>query len=256
VVNKDGYIITNRHVAANWRAWYRFDMQRDIGVLVDGAGDPKIKDDEPAIIQPPFNWIPDETKQDGPKGAIGEYQGQMEYLFVSFPKNTLRRDASVKAVSDRHDVALIKVDVPSDLPHVDLYDAYDKAAVGDAVTVLGYPAVSDFVVAVLKSKDTFNREAQQRKVPDPTLSVGNIGKILRAADGSVNDASFAFAPFGDRYQLTINSTGGGNSGGPMFDAYGRVIGVYFAGRQMDAQISFAVPIRYALELLSVSPNTP
>ena len=42
----------------------------------------------------------------------------------------------------------------------------------------------------------------------------------------------------------------------MFDAYGRVIGVFFAGRHMDAYVSFAVPIRYALELLSVAPNAP
>ena len=116
--------------------------------------------------------------------------------------------------------------------------------------------VSSVVFAVLKSKDAFNRESQQRVIPDPTLSSGYIGKIIRAADGAVNDATFAFTPTGDTYQLTINSTGAGNSGGPMFDNYGRVVGVYFAGRQMDAYISFAVPIRYALELLSVGPNTP
>lgn len=59
------------------------------------------------------------------------------------------------------------------------------------------------------------------------------------------------APSGDTYQLTINSTGGGNSGGPMFDGTGKVIGIYFAGKQTDAQISFAVPIRFAMELLKV-----
>jgi hypothetical protein len=41
----------------------------------------------------------------------------------------------------------------------------------------------------------------------------------------------------------------------MFDAHGRVIGIYFAGRTGDAQISFAVPIRYGIELTSVDPNT-
>jgi S1-C subfamily serine protease len=53
--------------------------------------------------------------------------------------------------------------------------------------------------------------------------------------------------------LTINATGGGNSGGPLFDDKGRVIGIFFAGRTMDnTTISFAVPIRYGLELMSIN----
>ena len=57
---------------------------------------------------------------------------------------------------------------------------------------------------------------------------------------------------GDVYQLTINSTGAGNSGGPVFDDHGRVIGIFFAGLRGDAAITFAVPIRYGKELMSVS----
>src|SRR5690606_1026163 len=96
------------------------------------------------------------------------------------------------------------------------------------------------------------REAQARILPEPTLSVGNIGKILRAADAEVRDGFGTFAPSGDTYQLTVNSTGGGNSGGPMFDAFGNVIGIYFAGSQ---QISFAIPIRYGMELLRIGDPT-
>jgi S1-C subfamily serine protease len=84
--------------------------------------------------------------------------------------------------------------------------------------------------------------------------VGNIGKILRAADGPTSQSQMEFSS-GDTYQLTINSTGGGNSGGPMFDARGRVIGIYFAGKQTDAQISFSLPIRYGMDLMSVAPNS-
>jgi S1-C subfamily serine protease len=51
---------------------------------------------------------------------------------------------------------------------------------------------------------------------------------------------------GDYYQLTINSTGPGNSGGPMYDDQGRVIGIYSAG---SAKMSYAVPIKYAIELM-------
>ena len=122
------------------------------------------------------------------------------------------------------------------------------------VTVMGYPGVSANVIAVVRSRDMFNREAQQRVVPDPTISVGNIGKILRAADGPVSESEMQYAPSGDTYQLTINHTGGGNSGGPMFDPYGRVIGIFFASRTGDARVTFSLPIRYGLDLMSVAPS--
>jgi S1-C subfamily serine protease len=248
VVTNDGFILTNRHVAANWRTSYRFNPQSDVGLLMDAKGN------FTQVVQPPWDWTPSETKQIGPKGERDVFQGRQEYLYVMFPKNTLKVEAQTARVSDRHDAALIKVNTPQSLPKVELYDNYEKAAVGDAITILGYPAVSDVVIAVVKSRDAFNREMQQRVVPDPTLSAGHIGKILRAADGPINSEYMTFAPSGDTYQLTVNSTGGGNSGGPMFDAYGRVVGIFFAGKQLDAQITLAVPIRYGMELMSVAPT--
>ncbi|MBV6521213.1 MAG: hypothetical protein MNPFHGCM_01345 [Gemmatimonadaceae bacterium] len=255
VTTSDGFIVTNRHVAANWRSRYHFD-RNDAGVLVDGDGRIVLDNANNAIlVNPPGNWIPAETKQYGPKRELDVFRGRQEYLMVRFRKNTNPAEATTQRVSDRHDVALIKVTTPATLNKVQLFDSYSTSKVGDQVIVMGYPAVSDNVYAVLKSKDMFNRDAQARVIPDPTLSVGNIGKILRASDGPATDQYFSFAPNGDTYQLTINSTGAGNSGGPMFDAYGRVVGIYFAGKTMDAQISFSVPIRYALELMSVDPNT-
>ncbi len=256
VVTSDGFILTNRHVAANWKAPYRFDPQQHMGVLLDQNGElARTQDGSTVAVQPPSDWIPSETKQAGPKNEFDVFRGRLEYLMVRFPKNTNPAEATLERVSDRHDVALIKINTPATLSKVDLYDAYEEATIGDPITVLGYPSISDYTVAVLKSKDTFNRDSQQRMVPDPTLSSGNIGKVVRAADGPVSDAYAVYAPYGDRYQLTINSTGGGNSGGPMFDAGGRVIGVFFAGRTGDVQVSFSVPIRYGLELMSVAPTT-
>lgn len=255
IVTSTGFLLTNRHVASNWRAPYRFSRDA-VGVLVDNQGRVQLdQQGSPIVVNPPTRWVPSETKQSGPKGELDVFRGRQEYLYVFFRKNTNPVDASVARVSDQHDVALMKVETPSSLEPVVMHDNYKDIQVGDAVTVLGYPGVSDEVVAVVKSKDAFNRDAQVRKVPDPTLSTGNIGKILRASDGPASDAYATFAPFGDRYQLTINSTGGGNSGGPMFDDYGRVTGIYFAGRTSDAQVSFAVPIQFGMQLMSVTPNT-
>jgi serine protease Do len=255
VVTHDGFILTNRHVAANWRAPYGFDPQQHIGVLLDDQGRPRFNQQgEPMLVRPPHDWIPSETKQIGPKGDVDVFRGRQEYLYAMFPRNTIPMDAQIARVSDRHDVALIKVSAAQSLPKVELYDAHDELQVGEAVTVLGYPGVAEEVISVVKSRDMFNREAQLRVVPDPTLSFGHIGKIVRAADGPVNAEYMTFAPRGSTYQLTINHTGGGNSGGPMFDRHGRAVGIYFAGKRTDAQISFSVPIRYGIELMSVAPT--
>ncbi|BAH40873.1 MAG TPA: hypothetical protein DGD08_17665 [Gemmatimonas aurantiaca] len=256
VVTSNGFIITNRHVAYNWQTWYRFDAN-DVGPIIDSrTGLPMMDEGGNAVVtRPPGQWIPSETKQAGPKGDIGDFQARVEYLYVRFPKDPTPFEASNVRPSQRHDVALIKVDAPQSLSYVTMEDTYDATRQGDAVTVMGYPGVSEEVITVIKSRDMFNREAQQRILPDPTLSTGNIGKILRAADAEVRDGFMTYAPSGDTYQLTINSTGGGNSGGPMFDAFGRVIGIYFAGKTTDAQVSFSIPIRYAMELLKIGDPT-
>jgi serine protease Do len=253
VVTSSGFILTNRHVAYNWQAYYSFDPN-DIGPVMDlSTGKPLLDaNGNPVLTQPPLRWHPSETKQAGPKGEIGSFQARMEYLYVRFPKDPTPFEASLVRPSQRHDVALIKVDAPSSLTYVELKDTYNETKQGDPVTVMGYPGMSPDVISVIKSRDMFNREAQARILPEPTLSVGNIGKILRAADAEVRDGFGTFAPSGDTYQLTVNSTGGGNSGGPMFDAFGNVIGIYFAGSQ---QISFAIPIRYGMELLRIGDPT-
>lgn len=253
VVTNDGFILTNRHVAANWRAPYSFDPN-ETGVLLQNGQIAFDQQGQPITVQPPWRWIPSETKQAGPKNELDIFRGRQEYLMVRFRKNTTPLEASIQRVSDQHDVALIKVAAPATLPKVELFDSYDSTRVGDQVTVMGYPGISANVVAVVQSRDMFNRDAQQRVVPDPTISVGNIGKILRAADGPVSQSELQFAPSGDTYQLTIDHTGGGNSGGPMFDPYGRVIGIFFASRTGDTRVTFSLPIRYGLDIMSVAPN--
>jgi S1-C subfamily serine protease len=254
VVSSNGFILTNRHIAANWRAPYRFNDE--LGVLVDESGRIRLgQDGNPILVNAPTRWIPSETKQTGPKKELDVFRGRQEYLYVRFRKNLTPREASTAVVSDRHDVAMIKIETPGSIEPVVMHDSYLTVAGGEQVTVLGYPSISDDVVAVLKSKDTFNRDAQVRVVPDPTITVGNIGKVLRAADGPANDVYATYAPNGDRYQLTISATGGGNSGGPMFDEYGRVIGIFFASKTGDARVTYAVPIKFGMELMSTGPNT-
>jgi len=251
-VTGDGFILTNRHVGATWRTSYHFPDSATPGVVISNGGISLKPDGAPLLVAAPSDWVPSETKQAG-QTLQGGFDGRNDYLNVTFAKNELRIPAKLARTSDRHDVAMLKIDVPDSVPKVELNDNYDTIKPGDASIVLGYPGVSPAVYGVIRSQDVFNREAQLKIIPDPTISVGNIGRVIRGQDASGNSKDMIYSGFGDAYQLTINSTGAGNSGGPVFDDHGRVTGIFFAGGSLGgASVTYAVPIRYGKELMSVS----
>ena len=250
-VTGDGFILTNRHVGATWRTTYRFQQVATPGVVISNGLISLKPDGTPLLVAAPTDWVPSETKQAG-QTLQGGFDGRNDYLNITFAKNELRIPGKLARVSDRHDVAMLKIDVPDSVPKVEINDNYDTIKPGDASIVLGYPGVSPPVYGVIKSQDIFNREAKLQMIPDPTISVGNIGRVIRGQESSSNK-DLIVSGFGDAYQLTINSTGAGNSGGPVFDDRGKVTGIFFAGGTLGgASVTYAVPIRYGKELMSVS----
>ena len=259
-VTSDGFILTARHVGAGWKTRYQYPSDAYPGVLwgqtSDGQWTLKTNGDTgmPVTYQIPENWVPSETRQFGRNGLRYPVEGKHEYINVTFPGNKTSIPAKVARVSDRHDVAMLKIDVPEAVPKVDIHDNYDTIKAGDNITVLGYPAVSPVVYGTVTSQDVFNRESQLKMVPDPSVTTGNIGRVLRGSEGTKEDVT---SSFGDAYQVTANP-GAGNSGGPVFDDRGGVIGIYYAGRSLGGatagQVSFAVPIKFAKELMSTAPQ--
>jgi serine protease Do len=245
-VSSDGFILTNRHVAAAWESAYHFPANANNGVIL-GPG-PDGKTAVVALVpQAPTDWVPARSKQDNIK-----YTGRNDRLEVAFPKSDRKLEAKLSAVSQRHDVAMIKVDSPGTVPKVELNDNYETIAAGEGAIVLGYPAVSPPVRGIVRSQDVFNSELQAVEVPDPTVTVGNIGRILRGQDATGLDKT-TVSVIGDAYQLQINTTGAGNSGGPVFDDQGKVIGIFYAGvSDGSASVTFAVPIRYGRELMGIN----
>lgn len=257
VVSSDGFVLTNRHVAASWQSEYHFPSRYGMVIGMEGG----------KLTYTPYDankvqWIPAHAKfvtqscqdlttlQRLPKFMrVKAFEGRNDYLDVTFPKNLTRIPAKLARVSESNDVAMVKIDIPQSLKKVTLNDNYDSIKVGDPVVTMGYPAVSQPVYGLTVSRDILNQQPSVKEIPDPTLSVGNIGRILRGAPGLEQRKLFG----GDYYQLTINSTGAGNSGGPVFDGKGQVIAIFTLGITGDVHISGAVPIRYGTELMSVKP---
>ena len=264
VVNNSGFILTNRHVATGWDTSYSgWKYHGDqAGLLLTPTSD-GFSISAIGARSFPTDWVPGHAKiivegklgqanfkqvRDG-LGFAHQVQGRNDVLHVTFAKSRIRNEGKVTKVSDHADVAMIKVDTPEPLNKVDLNDNYDTVQPGANVTVMGYPGVSPQIVQAAASSDIFNTQTAAATVPYPTISNGNIGQVLR--NGANNNSEQAtVSTFGDYYQLAINTTGQGNSGGPVFDDHGKVIGIFTAGRATaGAAVSFALPIRFGLELM-------
>jgi serine protease Do len=258
-VTTDGFILTNRHVAASWESRYQgFPRQGPALLVTPGQKDAQVMDIRQMGV---VGWIPitggvfeSSSLVDRRPTEYKGFEGQNIYLDVTFALNKLRFPATVARVSDRHDAALIKINTPQPIKKVELFDNYDAIAVGSPVTIMGYPGVSPEIYVSTNSVDALSSERQTVTVPDPTVTPTTIGRIFRGRmqpqGGTIYDYQ---SGMGDSYQLSTNETGGGNSGGPVFDEKGRVVGIYTYGRTTDVTLGFCIPIRFGMELMGTQP---
>jgi putative serine protease PepD len=138
-------------------------------------------------------------------------------------------DAAVVGVDETSDVALLKVD-PAKAPDLKPLTLGDSAAVqpGEAVVAIGNPLGFDFSVT--------------------SGIVSAVHRNLQSPNGSV-------IPNGIQTDAAINS---GNSGGPLFDASGSVIGI---NEQIVSEsggnqgLGFAVPINTAKRVMEQLKTT-
>lgn len=212
--------------------------------------------DNQAFAQQVEQWVPATTSYLGGAyvGVTHSLSGKNEVLDVKFPNTSQPIRAKLVSYSQEADVALIKIEVPSALKTVKLSD--QGVNQGDQVTVLGYPAVSKTQYVAQQSADVFHPGAFISEVPEPTVSTGTVQRVL-SSSVKVMDSSLMtfFSPNGNYIELGINTTGPGNSGGPVFNSKGEVVGIFDASWSDYAgtKVTAALPIKYGEELLHIQP---
>ncbi len=140
-----------------------------------------------------------------------------------------RFDASIEAFDPELDLAVLSI-IGGELPYLALGDS-EAVAQGDAVQVYGFP---------------FGRQVEvgQANLPD-------IVPRVSASRGSVA-ATRSDASGGTAYLQTTATVNPGNSGGPMLDEDGYVLGVVRLKLRDSDGIGFAIPVNAVKDFLTLN----
>ena len=169
------------------------------------------------------------------------FEGRDEQLDIRFPGQRVSYASRLIRASTDADVAEIRIDSIDGLPTVEL-EKEDGVRVGERVTVMGYPGISEQKVATVVTHEVGREQEHQELIPEPTVTDGLIAKL--GTGSTKENGVVTTGTMGDVYQLTVLATGAGNSGGPVFDAAGKVIGLFTYAKTRGAErVTFAVPIR-------------
>jgi hypothetical protein len=235
----DGYVMTSAHVAqfANVKDADALRTRNEaLGECLVGALRNKLAAERRSRGQPPLSSV----EQQQIYSLVVNYLRERKVTIVDEPAqlrvclgNRQCFDGDVRSYSAPFidarsvgkDVAIIKID-GHDLPTVPLGDS-DSVNVNDPVYVIGYPRD-----AKVSATSTFVA----------TSTDGRISAVKRLdhPDIPVLETSAAINP--------------GSSGGPAFDAQGRVIGI--ATFKSGAAYNYLVPINVALELVRQTGVAP
>jgi S1-C subfamily serine protease len=268
VATPDGSILTSTHVVAGWLTRYGFwDYEKTGGwlyVLNDLNKVTQIRFFDPTEDGSLGNWKPgDGGMLFGPGAPVPlfardrvEFEGRVDVLNVRFPGNTLSVAGRFIRASEVSDAALIKVDVPGSgsVPIMTLSAREYRPSLGEQVAVIGYPNASRVKLAVIRSQSAAGASADHLEArPEPTIATGIVAKIDEGSRSAEDIADAENASASSIYQLSIDVTGQGSKGSPVFNSVGEVIGLFTYTRRTSggAEVSAAVPIKYGYDILQL-----
>lgn len=264
IVSDTGFVLTNKHVAAGWQVSY--SKLPEIGYLVlenESMGQVAAGISKERVFKPGatpaaerlYSWIPGEGgllfERNAAAiidGAPHAFDGREDVLRVQFPNSRQTIDARLVRASKEADVALIKIESPTALQTLPIA-ADDSVNLGQKVVVIGYPGISQKVISksVLTTEAGVSREVIE-SIPQPTVTDGVIANL--GLSGQHVTQGETIGTVGDAYQLSVTATGAGNSGGPVLNEFGEVVGLFtYSVSRGGERVTFAVPVKYGRKLM-------
>jgi len=273
IVSELGFVITNRHIGAGW-LWPRpYGRIRDgkAAVYQLGSGgrgnlNPTVENLSGKYLLPNDGPI-FENNRPVPRSSRKQHFDltsatllPRERFEIRFPKQRLPVEARLVRASDQADVALLKVDLPYTPNSVRLAEKDYNFTQGEPIVVMGYPEISGARI-VLTSSRSSTAPPIPAVIPEPTLTDGIIAKVntepeiapanqLVQTDSGMREMR-SFRTNDELLQLTATATSKGSSGGPVFNGDGKVIGIFTGEVVVGGRATFAVPVKYAREILEV-----
>ena len=147
-------------------------------------------------------------------------------LHVLFDQND-EAEAYLVDYDAEKDIAVLRLEEPTDkrIP-LQMREPEDDM-LGDEVYAVGYPLAADLTVQAVNSFS----------VSDATVTAGSIGRFLTESGT------------GRRLIQTDTAMSGGNSGGPLIDGDGAVLGINTAVSNLDQNLFYAVSVGEVLPML-------
>ncbi|HYJ91593.1 MAG TPA: trypsin-like peptidase domain-containing protein [Pyrinomonadaceae bacterium] len=197
------------------------------------------------VVQP---W----TEDDNVKQMLRDNDGRakVKRLVVYFPNYPQPFQLRIANVGTREDLAVGTIDssqLPADLPALPLDYDTEAVAIGKTVVTMGYPSGPDRLLAMVdddEAKSINQRFGNSRQNLINFLAQSK--KIVPlTTQGAITDL--------DSHRIVHDAkTAEGGSGAPLFGQSGKVIGVNFGVFTENTAANMAVPVKYAIDLLTKS----
>jgi serine protease Do len=237
IYRPDGYIITNGHVVADAhlkdpdaraafdaRARKEFQDALDDGTIIRKVEEQYGK----RLTEKQKEVVRQQLKPD-----ISFTTPTLDVYLANGKSYTAKILQWDNPIGEGKDVAILKI-AGSDLPTVSLGDS-DKVNIQDPVMVIGFPGVA--------SKWGRNSLISQESNFDASATNGHISAIKKS---NIDTPLF-------QSDAAITH---GNSGGPVFNSQGKVIGIATAGADATQGFNWFVPINTAMEFVREAGATP